>query len=381
MSGPADPGGTAAGDGAATATEPAPLPGAPPGGGPAPPARQPRPARRRRRRIVLAVVGAVVLVVVALVGWYEVEANPFGGPGRRVVVVIRSGESAGAVADTLARRDVIGSTLAFRLSLLVHGTPTMEPGGYVFRTNESFSTVRSLLAGGPTVVVLDVLPGNTVAEVAAELSGAPGDLGAQFASEARAGAVASPYATPSSGNLEGLLGTGQYQVLPGESVHQLLSQMVARFDREAAAAGLTPQAAQALGLTPYQLVTVASIAEKEGYYQRYFGQVARVVYNRLAANMTLDMTSTVLYALGQDGGPVSAADQKIDSPYNTYLHTGLTPTPICFPSEAALAAAVSPTPGTWLYFTVVSKSGTTAFADTYTEQLANEKLAQSRGVG
>ena len=190
---------------------------------------------------MLAVVGAVVLVVVALVGWYEVEANPFGGPGRRVVVVIRSGESAGAVADTLARRDVIGSTLAFRLSLLVHGTPTMEPGGYVFRTNESFSTVRSLLAGGPTVVVLDVLPGNTVAEVAAELSGAPGDLGAQFASEARAGAVASPYATPSSGNLEGLLGTGQYQVLPGESVHQLLSQMVARFDREAAAAGLTPR--------------------------------------------------------------------------------------------------------------------------------------------
>jgi UPF0755 protein len=330
---------------------------------------------------VLLVVGLVLLLVVAVVGWYEIEANPFGGPGRRVVVEIRPGESAGAVASTLARHDVIGSTLAFRLSLLVHGTPTMEPGGYLFRTNESFSTVRSLLAGGPQVAVVTVLPGNTVTEVAAELSGTAGDLGAQFVAGAHDGAVASPYATPSSGNLEGLLGTGQYQVLPGETAHQLLTQMVQRFDRQAAAAGLTPQAAQALGLTPYQVVTAASIAEKEGYYERYFGPVARVIYNRLAAGMTLDMTSTVLYALGQDGGPVSAADQHVNSPYNTYLHAGLTPTPICFPSPAALTAAVSPPAGTWLYFTVVSKSGTTLFADTYTQQLANEKLAQSRGVG
>jgi UPF0755 protein len=327
------------------------------------------------------VVLAVLVMLIALVGWYEIEANPFGGPGRRVVVEIHNGESAGAVASTLARHGVIGSTLAFRLSLLVHGTPTIAPGDYLFRTNESFSTVRSILAAAPQVVVVDVLPGNTVAEVTSELSGAPGDLGAQFAADARSGAVASPYATPSSGNLEGLLGTGRYLVLPGESAHQLLSQMVARFDQQASAAGLTPQAAQSLGLTPYQVVTAASIAQKEGYFERYFSPVSRVIYNRLKAGMTLDMTSTVLYALGQDGGPVSAADQKLNSPYNTYLNKGLTPTPICSPSEAALAAAVSPEPGTWLYFTVVSKSGTTLFADTYTEQLANEKLAQSRGIG
>ena len=74
------------------------------------------------------------------------------------------------------------------------------------------------------------------------------------------------------GNLEGLLGTGQYQVLPGESAHQLLTRMVDRFDSEAAAAGLTPQSAAALGLSPYQVVTVASIAQKEGYYDRYFGR-------------------------------------------------------------------------------------------------------------
>jgi len=323
----------------------------------------------------------MLVVVVAVVGWYEVEAHPFGGPGKQVVVEVHTGESATTLADTLAHHGVIGSTLAFRLNLVLHGTPTLQPGGYLFGTNESFSTVRSVMAAGPTVVVVDVAPGNTLSEVANELSGAPGNLASTFVAQARAGAVPSPYATPSSGNLEGLIGTGDYQVLPGETAHQLLTQMVDRFDHQAAAAGLTAQSAQALGLTPYQVVTAASIAQKEGYFQRYFGPVSRVIYNRLAKGMTLDMTSTVLYALNQDGGPVSTADQRVNSPYNTYLHAGLTPTPICSPSQAALAAAVAPPAGTWLYFTVVSRSGTTLFADTYTQQLANERLAQSRGIG
>jgi UPF0755 protein len=323
----------------------------------------------------------VVLVAAAVVAWYEVEANPGGRPGPRVVIEVHGGEPIDSVVATLARRKVIGSDLAFRLSLLLHGTPTVEPGGYAFRTNQAFSTVRTILADGPDVYLVDVLPGNTLDEVASALTDLPGDLGSGFLSLAKTGAVPSPFATAGSGDLEGLLGTGTYQVLPGETDRQLLTQMVDRFDHEAAAAGVSAPSASALGLTPYQLVTVASIAQKEGYFDRYFGPVARVVYNRLARSMPLDMTSTVLFALGQDGGPVSAADRDVNSPYNTYTNTGLTPTPICFPSEAALAAAVSPPAGTWLYFTVVSKSGTTLFADTYTQQLANEKLAESRGVG
>lgn len=234
---------------------------------------------------------------------------------------------------------------------------------------------------GPTVVDVDVLPGYTVAEVTQAVGTVPGRTGNHFAATVHAGTVRSPLGTPSSTSLEGLLGTGTYRVTVGESDRQLLGEMVTRFDRQAAAAGVTPAAASALGVTPYQLVTVASIAQKEGYFDRYMGKVARVVYNRLAAGMPLDMTSTVLYAVGQDGGTVTRADHTLDSPYNTYLHTGLTPTPICFPSPAALAAAASPPAGTWLYFTVVDKAGTTRFADTYTEQLANEALAKRNGVG
>ena len=109
--------------------------------------------------------------------------------------------------------------------------------------------------------------------------------------------------------------------------------------------------------------------------------VARVIYNRLAADTPLQMDSTVLYSLGQDGGAVTAQDLQLHTPYNTYLNRGLTPTPICSPSTEALAAAVHPPSGDWLYFVVVNKNGTEAFSATFAEQLANEQLAKARGVG
>jgi UPF0755 protein len=96
--------------------------------------------------------------------------------------------------------------------------------------------------------------------------------------------------------------------------------------------------------------------------------------------MPLQMDSTVLYALGQDGGPVTSQDLKIQSPYNTYLNLGLPPTPICMPSSDAIDAAVHPPPGAWLYFVLVDKDGRMAFSDTYAEQLANEALGKSRGL-
>jgi UPF0755 protein len=84
--------------------------------------------------------------------------------------------------------------------------------------------------------------------------------------------------------------------------------------------------------------------------------------------------------LGQDGGPVTSQDLKVQSPYNSYLNDGLTPTPICMPSLNALKAAVDPPAGGWLYFVLVQKNGTMAFSDTFAEQQANEQLAKSRGL-
>ena len=340
-----------------------------------------RRARKRRRRIVFMVLGVFLLVLIGLVAWYEIESHPFGSEGRDEIVRISDGESADAVGSALQARGVIGSALAFRVSSDIHGTPKIEPGSYLFKQNQSFGTVRAILDKGPDVFTFRVRPGFTLAEEIERIPEVPYPSQASFAKAVKDGSVHSPFEPSGSSDLEGLIGTGIYQVIPGETGRQLLSQMVSRFDLEAKAAGLTPAAAKRFGLTLYEMVTVASVVEKEGYIPKNMGMVARVVYNRLAANMALQMDSTVLYYLGQDGGTVTPADLKVVTPYNTYLNKGLPPTPICTPSTTALASAVNPPEGAWLYYVLISEDGTMQFSDTYAEQLAAEQLAASRGVG
>jgi UPF0755 protein len=335
---------------------------------------------RRRRRILLGIGGGLLVIVLGFVLWYELEAHALGAPGSQVVVTVHQGESTDSIVDALSQQHVIGSSLAFQVSEVFHGTPSVLPGSYAMHKNLAFSEVRTLLAAGPNIYPVDVRPGFTFSEVAQQVDSVPGHAAGGFAKAEESGAVHSTIAATDPNNLEGMLGTGTYLVLPDESDTTILTDMVQRFDHDSAAAGLTSASAAALGMTPYQLLIAASIVEKEGYIPVNMPDTARVIYNRLAQGTPLQMDSTVLYALGQDGGPVTSQDLKVQSPYNTYLTTGLTPTPICMPSTDALQAAVHPPPGAWLYFVLVNKNGTMAFSDTYAEQLANEQLAKSRGL-
>jgi|GEM_PF-305762 len=326
--------------------------------------------RLTRRAKVLGAVLAVLVVLAGLLAWYEVASNPFGPAGKPVLVDVRAGEPLGAITAALERRGVISTGLAFQLWSVVHGSPVVRPGTYELHRNIPFSEAKSVLDAGPNVARITVVPGTTLAEVTNELASLPGDLAHAFSDQGRASEVRSPFEPSPGASLEGLIGSGTYRILPGESGRALLASMVARFDAEARAVGLTPSTSVD-GLDAYQLVTLASIAQKEGYYTRYMGDVARVILNRLADGMNLDMTSTVLYSLGKDGGQVTPQEEQLTTPYNTYLHPGLTPTPICTPSPTALRAALHPPPGTWLYFDLVTaKKGVMKFASTYTQQVA-----------
>jgi UPF0755 protein len=256
----------------------------------------------------------------------------------------------------------------------------VEPGQYYLRKDDSFGDVLGVLQSPPNVLTLQIPPGFTVSEVSNRLEASGyGDLATSFATLAISGKVRSAFEPSGSKNLDGLLASGSYQVLPVETATTLLDAMIQKFAAAAAAAGLHP-GQSVNGLDAYQVVTVASIVEKEGVIAKNLAKVSRVIYNRLARNIPLQMDSTVLYSLGQDGGPVTPADLQIKSPYNTYLNAGLTPTPICFPSSGALDAALHPASGGWLFFTLVSEDGTEAFSDTYAGQVANEKLAEKRGL-
>ncbi|HUD70001.1 MAG TPA: endolytic transglycosylase MltG [Acidimicrobiales bacterium] len=327
--------------------------------------------RFRRRRLVAAFVAFLVLAAPA---WFAIDAYPIGGTGAPVAFEVQPGEPIGQVAATMAGKGIVSSELGFRLDLMLTGTPTVEPGWYEIPTSSSFSAAKAALSSGPNAQVVTVVTAEASWEIAQDLASIMGSpFARRFESYVHNGTVPSPFQPTSHTSLEGLLAPGTYVLLPGESPKDLLSQMIAQFVSRAASVGLVPSTTRN-GLNADELVTVASIVEKEGYYAVNMPKVARVVYNRLARSMALTMDATVLYALHQDGGPVTHATEAVKSPYNTYLHIGLTPSPICIPSTQALNATLHPPAGPWLYF-VSDASGKMAFASTFAQQLANEALA------
>ena len=127
---------------------------------------------RRRRRILLGIGGGLLVIILAFVLWYELEAHALGAPGPQVVVTVHQGESTDSIVDALSQQHVIGSSLAFQVSEVFHGTPSVLPGSYALHQNLAFSEVRTLLAAGPNIYPVDVRPGFTFSEVA-EAGGQP----------------------------------------------------------------------------------------------------------------------------------------------------------------------------------------------------------------
>ncbi|MFF1341873.1 endolytic transglycosylase MltG [Streptomyces sp. NPDC058290] len=167
------------------------------------------------------------------------------------------------------------------------------------------------------------------------------------------------------GNPEGYLFPATYPVTSKSTPATLLAYMVQTANRKLATKTVA-DGGKAHGMTPYQTATLASIIEAEAESRADQGKVARVVHNRLARSMPLQMDSTINYALGRSTVDTALSETRIDSPFNTYERQGLPPTPIDSPGLEAMAAAVAPTPGDWLFFVTV-KPGDTRFSATYEE--------------
>ncbi|MFD9333781.1 endolytic transglycosylase MltG [Streptomyces sp. NPDC060028] len=167
------------------------------------------------------------------------------------------------------------------------------------------------------------------------------------------------------GNPEGYLFPATYPVTSTSTPATVLRYMV-QTARQKLATKAVADGGKAHGMTPYQTATLASIIEAEADTRSDMGKVARVVHNRLAKSMPLQMDSTINYALNRSTVDTKLSETRIDSPFNTYERQGLPPTPIDSPGLEAMAAAVAPTPGDWLFFVTV-KAGDTRFSATYEE--------------
>ncbi|WP_405495590.1 endolytic transglycosylase MltG [Streptomyces sp. NBC_00096] len=183
--------------------------------------------------------------------------------------------------------------------------------------------------------------------------------------KAAAAKAALPLPAEAKGNPEGYLFPATYPVTSESTAASLLTYMVETAGKKLATKAVA-DGGKAHGMTPYQTATLASIIEAEAESPVDMGKVARVVHNRLAKSMPLQMDSTINYALNRSTVDTKLSETKIDSPFNTYERQGLPPTPIDSPGLRAMAAAVAPTPGDWLFFVTV-KQGDTRFSATYEE--------------
>jgi len=324
-----------------------------------------RPKRRQRWRVVVAAV-AVAVVVVGAIGYVRVshDINPPGPPGPVVTVVVPQGASTLEIAHILAKAGVVHEPDLFELYLKLKGGGPLLAGTYHLATNESYAAVIRALQRGPVLVTekLVVPEGYTVAQIAAAVSRLRGvGISAQaFLKAATSGEVRSPYEPAGANDLEGLLFPATYPVQPGEGAVDLVTYMVQTFDEHAQQLRLA-QRARRLGFTPYQVVTVASIVEREAKLQADRGPIASVIYNRLARGIPIGADSTLLYGLGNPTGPVNF---DAPNPYNTRLHLGLPPTAISNPGVASLEAALAPPKTTYLYWVEVNPDGKMGFAST-----------------
>jgi UPF0755 protein len=179
--------------------------------------------------------------------------------------------------------------------------------------------------------------------------------------------------------LEGFLFPATYDLVGDEDARQVVRTLVGRFDQAAAATDLTARARE-MGRDPYEILIIASLIEAE-VSPGDFAKAAAVVYNRLEAGMPLQFDSTVSYALGITELLLSKEQLATDSPYNTYEVTGLPPTPINSPGEAAIEAALAPATAKWLYFVTVDPvTRETKFARSY-ERFLKLKREFQENVG
>ncbi len=322
-----------------------------------PPQRSAR-TRRRRRLRGLAILLFLILLFggggAALFGYYT-WATGASGPQKRVSLTIPKGATGTDVGELLEQKRVIRSALAFRLLLRFRGnTSGFDAGRYTnLTTNMSISEVLEKLKDGPKIKSVSVTfpEGYTLEQTAARAARELGISRKKFVQVATSGKLTlPPYLPEGTKTVEGFLYPNTYDFVKDVGPKGVIDRLLSGFKGQVA--GLPWERTEQLNVTPYEIVTIGSLIEQEARYAPDRRKIARVIYNRLKRGMPLQIDATIQYALG-DFGPILLKDREIKSPYNTYLHTGLPPTPIGNPGTSSLAAALSPAKGNWLYYLLI----------------------------
>ncbi len=327
---------------------------------------------------VLLAIGYGVKLVVGLIPDFGRGPEDFVGEGTEpVAVVVIQGQTLAQIGNTLKDEGVVASVEAWLDAAKAEpAAGSIAPGTYDMRLQMSADAAVSRMVD-PSARITDRLLLREGLRIWETLEKTAEVTGLSMAKLERAAANADAIGLPkyAKGNAEGFLFPATYELDEGETAREVLSRMVGRWEEAAADVDLVA-GAKKLGWSPYEIMIIASLVQSEGHPDD-FAKVARVIYNRLDEDTWggtygyLQLDATVNYALKSSEINLSEKKiQKTDSKYNTYLYPGLPPTPINSPGEDAMAAALNPAEGPWLwYVTVNPESGETKFTDDYDEFL------------
>ena len=291
--------------------------------------------------------------------------------------MIPKGLNAWQIADILADSGVIRhKTVFIAIGKITGWEKRIKPGLYTFKRGESeFRVFHSLVVGSGIHELKVTIPeGKTLREIAEILGRTIGLDKERFLELAHdeefiADLMANYHVKPPK-SLEGYLFPDTYLFFYAESESAVIKRMVDRLFEVLDSNRI--KRAKRLGLSVHELLTLASIVEGEAAVDSERPIIAAVFWNRLRRRLPLESCATVEYVLPKRKARLTSEDLKIDSPYNTYIHRGLPPGPICSPGKASIDAVLNPARVRYLYF--VSKGdGTHLFAETYAQHIRNKR--------
>lgn len=361
-----------------------------------------RPPRHRRpfKWLVwlLMFLGFAAVVLVGIGGlWYTQQVNPKGDPGDPVTFTVNADDTVESIATRLEATGLITKAWVFEWYVERQGGLELTPGYYQLRPNDHMGNLMRTLSIPPSQTFTKVTfpEGFTYAKMGVRLEDKVSRLSAsEFGVAATDGTIRSIYLPEGINSLEGLLFPDTYQVSNGETEAQVVQRMVDLMERVASQEDIEAKSAS-MGLTPYQVLVVASLIEREAAVPEDRAKIARVIYNRLFFGMPLQIDASLYYQ--QDGDLPFSELREIDSPYNTYLYKGLPPTPIANPGRASIEAALNPapnpslgdpicvdlpegTPCVYLYYVLADADGGHVFAATIEQHEANVDRARELGL-
>jgi UPF0755 protein len=337
------------------------------------------PSERPTVNTVRKIFWLILIAALGTAGWLSWAALTPIEPSRPTFVMLHPGYSTRRIAAELQGAGLIRSEQAFVLWHYLHPKRSLKAGEYLFDKPATMIDVQRRLTHGDVYFRTVVVPeGFTMFDIARAVEAAGLGPAEDFLKEAQSDTALIADIDPGAQSLEGYLFPDTYEFSRMMSMHDMAAAMVKQFREVAHQIGISldSSAGIAQGVpsrSPREIVTLASIVEKETAVPEERPLVASVYYNRLVRNVALDADPSIIYAellAGTYQGALHHADMQFSSPYNTYRHAGLPPGPIANPGRSALEAAMHPAQSDYLYF-VADAQGHHRFARTIEEHDKN----------